>query len=156
MLKSSFDILASGIGLIILSPLFVLIAIAVRLNSNAPIFYRARRVGQHGKEFRLYKFRSMVADADRQGPGITTAQDQRITSVGRFLRRTKLDELPQLINVLRGEMSPSGHAQKTRVMWSCIPQSSAMQYRPELRVWRRSPIVAKSSCCWVMVGSAHT
>lgn len=108
MLKRAFDVLASGIGLIILSPLFIFITIAVRLNSKGPVFYRARRVGQHGKEFRLYKFRSMVADADQKGPGITCAQDSRITSVGRVLRRTKLDELPQLINVLRGDMSLVG------------------------------------------------
>lgn len=108
MLKRGFDILASGIGIILLSPVFVVIAIAVRLNSTGSVFYRASRVGRYGKEFRLYKFRSMVVDADKQGPGITSAEDTRITSVGRFLRRTKLDELPQLFNVLHGEMSLVG------------------------------------------------
>lgn len=108
MLKRAFDILASGAGLIILSPLFLGIAIAVRASSPGPALYRARRVGRYGKEFTLYKFRSMVANADRQGPGITAAGDSRVTGVGRFLRRTKLDELPQLINVLRGDMSLVG------------------------------------------------
>lgn len=108
MLKRSFDVLASGVGLIILSPVLLGIAIAVRVSSPGSAFYRARRVGRYGKEFTLYKFRSMVAGADRQGPGITAAADSRITGVGRFLRRTKLDELPQLLNVLHGDMSLVG------------------------------------------------
>ena len=108
MLKRGFDILASGAGLIVLSPLLLGIAVAVRVSSPGPALYRARRVGRFGKEFTLYKFRSMVVGADRRGPGITAAGDSRITGVGRFLRRTKLDELPQLINVLRGEMSLVG------------------------------------------------
>lgn len=108
MLKRGFDILASGAGLIILSPLMLGIAIAVRASSPGPALYRARRVGRGGQEFTLYKFRSMVAGADRRGPGITAAGDGRVTGVGRFLRRTKLDELPQLINVLRGDMSLVG------------------------------------------------
>lgn len=108
MLKRTFDLLASALGLIILSPLFALIALLIRLTSPGPVFYRARRVGQGGREFTLYKFRSMVADADRRGPGITAAGDPRVTSIGRVLRRTKLDELPQLWNVLRGDMSLVG------------------------------------------------
>jgi lipopolysaccharide/colanic/teichoic acid biosynthesis glycosyltransferase len=94
--------------MIILSPLFVLIVVAVRINSDGPVLYRATRIGQYGKKFRLYKFRSMVVDADKKGPNITTAHDNRITSVGRILRKTKLDELPQLLNVIRGEMSLVG------------------------------------------------
>lgn len=108
MLKRTFDLLASALGLIILSPIFALIALLIRLTSPGPVFYRARRVGQGGREFTLYKFRSMVADADRRGPGITAAGDSRVTPVGRVLRRTKLDELPQLWNVLRGDMSLVG------------------------------------------------
>lgn len=102
------DMVAAVAGLVLLGPLFLAIAAAIKLDSPGPVFYRARRVGRHGQEFRLYKFRSMVADADRRGPGITAAGDRRITRVGRFLRRTKLDELPQLINVLKGEMSLVG------------------------------------------------
>ena len=102
------DLVASGLGLVVLSPLLLLTAFAVRLDSPGPVFYRAPRVGRDGVPFRLYKFRSMIADADRRGPGITVAGDRRVTRTGAFLRRTKLDELPQLINVLCGEMSLVG------------------------------------------------
>lgn len=108
MLKRGFDLLASGIGLVVLSPFLALVAIAVRLDSPGPVFYRAKRIGRHGEEFYLYKFRTMVANADRQGPGITVANDRRVTRVGRILRRTKFDEFPQLFNVLRGDMSLVG------------------------------------------------
>lgn len=108
MLKRGFDIVASAMGLFLLSPLLVIIAAIIRLTSPGPILYRARRVGRYGREFTLYKFRSMVADADKHGPGITAADDPRITLIGKLLRRTKLDELPQLFNVLRGDMSLVG------------------------------------------------
>jgi lipopolysaccharide/colanic/teichoic acid biosynthesis glycosyltransferase len=108
MAKRLFDVLASLAGLVILSPLFALIAVAIKLDSPGPVFFRGRRVGRNGCLFDIYKFRSMVVDADRKGPGITTAGDPRITRVGNALRRTKLDELPQLINVVRGEMSLVG------------------------------------------------
>jgi lipopolysaccharide/colanic/teichoic acid biosynthesis glycosyltransferase len=108
MAKRLFDVLASLAGLVILSPLFALIAVAVKLDSPGPVFFRGRRVGRNECLFDIYKFRSMVVDADRKGPGITTAGDPRITRVGNALRRTKLDELPQLINVVRGEMSLVG------------------------------------------------
>jgi lipopolysaccharide/colanic/teichoic acid biosynthesis glycosyltransferase len=108
MWKRTFDIVVSLLALIVLAPVIVIIALAVRLGSPGPIFYRATRVGRGGRPFTLYKFRSMVADADKRGPGITAAGDSRITPVGRVLRRTKLDELPQLINVLRGDMSMVG------------------------------------------------
>lgn len=105
MLKRAFDVLASSVGLLVLSPLFLLCMLAVKRSSEGPVFYRAERVGQHGKPFKLFKFRSMVINADQIGPAVTGAGDPRITRVGRFLRSTKLDELPQLLNVLRGEMS---------------------------------------------------
>lgn len=108
MLKRHFDILASLIGLILFSPLLLIIGVLVKATSEGPIFYRANRVGRFGKPFKLYKFRSMVVDADKIGPGVTGAVDPRITSVGRFLRKTKLDELPQLINVFGGDMSMVG------------------------------------------------
>ncbi len=102
------DILGSALGLILLSPLLVLIAILVRLSSPGPVFHRAVRVGKGGAPFRLYKFRTMVVGAAQAGPGVTVGGDPRITPLGRLLRRYKLDELPQLINVLKGEMSLVG------------------------------------------------
>jgi len=108
ILKRAFDIAASAAGLALLSPLLVAIAVAVRLDSPGPVLYRGRRMGRYGREFYIWKFRTMVTGADRAGPGITVADDSRVTRVGRLLRRTKLDELPQLVNVLRGEMSIVG------------------------------------------------
>lgn len=108
MLKRSFDILASSAGLVVISPVLAVLGVLVKLSSPGPVFYRATRVGRGGRHFKLLKFRSMVENADKLGPGVTGATDLRITPVGRFLRRTKLDELPQLINVLRGDMSIVG------------------------------------------------
>lgn len=108
MTKRAFDLLASGAGLLLLAPVFFVIAVAIKLNSEGPIVYRATRVGRLGQMFKLMKFRSMVVNADAVGPGITTSGDPRITPIGRILRKSKLDELPQLINVLRGEMSIVG------------------------------------------------
>jgi len=104
-----FDVLFSFVGLILLSPVFLLIALIIRLSSRGPVFYRQERIGLHGKPFRLYKFRSMYTDADKRGLPITVgARDPRITGAGYFLRKYKLDELPQLLNVLKGEMSLVG------------------------------------------------
>ncbi len=108
VLRRVLDIVASLVGLIMLSPLFICLAALIKLDSPGPVFYRALRVGKDGKLFYLYKFRSMVVDAERSGPKITTRGDARVTRVGRFLRRSKLDELPQLINVLKGDMSLVG------------------------------------------------
>jgi lipopolysaccharide/colanic/teichoic acid biosynthesis glycosyltransferase len=102
------DLVAAAAGLAVLSPLFLVLAIWIKLDSAGPVFYRARRAGREGVPFRLYKFRSMAVGADRSGPAITSAGDRRITRAGRVLRSSKLDELPQLINVLRGEMSLIG------------------------------------------------
>jgi lipopolysaccharide/colanic/teichoic acid biosynthesis glycosyltransferase len=107
-IRRALDLFAGVAGLLLLSPIFALIALLIRLDSPGPVFYRAQRVGREGKLFYLFKFRSMVSGADKSGPGITAKSDGRITCAGRFLRRTKLDELPQLINVLRGEMSLVG------------------------------------------------
>lgn len=106
--KRAFDLLSSISGLIILSPLFILISIWVKTSSKGPIFFVQKRVGKDFKEFNLYKFRSMVADAPKKGLQITSGDDPRITKVGQFIRKTKIDELPQLINVIKGEMSLVG------------------------------------------------
>jgi lipopolysaccharide/colanic/teichoic acid biosynthesis glycosyltransferase len=157
MLKRGFDVVASGVGLVVLSPLFFVITIAVRLNSRGPVFYRARRVGRHGKEFLLYKFRSMITDADQIGPGITSAQDNRITSVGRFLRRTKLDELPQLINVVRGEMSLVGpRPEDPRYVELYTPEQREVLMYPALQAWLLSHTETRNNCCRAMIGSACT
>jgi lipopolysaccharide/colanic/teichoic acid biosynthesis glycosyltransferase len=108
-LKRALDAVASMAGLLILLPLFLAIAIAIKLDSPGPIFFRQGRVGRGGRPFRIFKFRSMVVEAPQFGAQIiTSCADSRITRVGRFLRKHKLDELPQLINVLAGEMSLVG------------------------------------------------
>jgi lipopolysaccharide/colanic/teichoic acid biosynthesis glycosyltransferase len=106
--KRLFDIICAGLGLLVLSPLGVLIALLIKLSDRGPVFYSQTRIGQFGKPFRIWKFRSMVVNADKMGAHITKDKDPRITRIGRFLRKTKLDELPQLWNVLVGEMSLVG------------------------------------------------
>ncbi len=107
-MKRAVDLICAALGLVVLSPILLGVALAIKLSSPGPVFYRATRVGRGGTPFRLYKFRSMVVDADRRGPAITAGGDPRVTPIGRWLRRTKVDELPQLLNVLAGEMSLVG------------------------------------------------
>ncbi len=104
-LKRCFDITASALGLLFLLIPFLIIAIIIKATSKGPVFFRQVRVGKDGKEFRIYKFRTMVVDAEKKGMQITVGADSRITGIGKFLRKTKVDELPQLINVLNGQMS---------------------------------------------------
>lgn len=108
MLKRAFDIAFSLTVLVALSPLFLILAILVKASSSGPIFYQATRIGQFGRPFKAYKFRSMIVDADKVGPAVTTSGDPRITPIGRFLRKSKFDELPQFLNVLLGDMSIVG------------------------------------------------
>ena len=108
MAKRVVDIVVSLCGVIVLAPLWMLVAVAVKLSSRGPVFHHAVRVGKDGEHFVVYKFRTMVADASSTGPGITGRGDPRVTQLGRQLRRLKIDETPQLINVLRGEMSLVG------------------------------------------------
>lgn len=105
MSKRLFDLFFSLLGLLLLSPLLLLLAIIVRLSSDGPVFFRQQRVGRGGRRFYIAKFRSMVVDAEKLGLGVTRDGDSRITRIGRFLRKTKLDELPQLWNVFLGDMS---------------------------------------------------
>ena len=107
-MKRVFDLLISGAGLLALSPLIILLAIIVKLTSRGPVFYRGNRVGRNGIPFNMLKFCSMVPDAEKLGGTSTSDDDNRITGIGKFMRRFKLDELPQLINVLFGEMSLVG------------------------------------------------
>lgn len=104
-LKRAMDIVISGGALAVLWPVLLLIALAIKIDDPGPVFYRQVRVGRNGKEFRIFKFRTMIVDADKKGLQITVGRDNRITRMGRLLRKTKLDELAQLINVLLGEMS---------------------------------------------------
>ena len=107
-IKRLLDLMISGIALCFLWPLFVIISLAVVLETGFPVFYRAPRGGYKGRFFRICKFRSMVKDADRIGGGTTALHDSRITKVGNFLRKTKLDEIPQLVQVFTGKMSLVG------------------------------------------------
>lgn len=104
-MKRLFDIFFSFIGLLILLPLFVIVAILIKIDSSGSVFFIQERIGKNFKPFNLYKFRTMIVDASQKGFSITAGGDSRITKIGRFLRKTKIDELPQLINVLKGEMS---------------------------------------------------
>lgn len=105
MLKRFFDIVLSLCLLLILSPLFLIIAVWIKADSAGSVFYRQERITQYGERFRIYKFRTMVSDADKIGTLVTMANDARITKVGARIRKCRLDEIPQLINVLKGEMS---------------------------------------------------
>ena len=105
LLKRLFDILMSLILLIILFPILLIISIVIKIDSKGPIFYRQIRITKYGKEFKIYKFRTMVVDADKKGSLVTLNDDQRITKVGKKIRKIRLDELPQLLNILLGDMS---------------------------------------------------
>src|ERR687892_2886219 len=107
-IKRIVDLVVGFVAFVVLIPVMALVAIAVAADSTGPIVYGARRGGRRGREFTMWKFRSMARGADQVGPAVTGAYDFRVTRVGAFLRRTKLDELPQLINVLAGQMSLVG------------------------------------------------
>ncbi len=108
MIKRSFDVGVAAIGLIVLSPLMLILPVLIKCDSRGPVFFKQKRIGKDFRAFLIYKFRTMKENSELSGPMITIGQDPRITRIGRFLRKTKLDELPQLINVLKGEMSLVG------------------------------------------------
>ena len=108
-IKRVFDIICSFVGLVVLFPLFVIIAVAIKLDSKGPVFFKQDRRTKDGRIFKMYKFRSMCVDAEKKGAGLFNfADDPRVTKVGRFLRNSSLDELPQLLNVLKGDLSLVG------------------------------------------------
>ena len=113
-MKRLFDIVASGLGLIVLSPLFIVLAIWIKLDSKGPVFYRQVRVGRGNKDFRIYKFRSMRVGADKGSLVTIGGHDPRVTRSGYFIRKFKFDELPQLINVFLGDMSLVGPRPEVR------------------------------------------
>jgi lipopolysaccharide/colanic/teichoic acid biosynthesis glycosyltransferase len=106
--KRALDFTLSTLGLLALAPIFALIGCCIKCTSDGPVFFRQTRVGKDGRVFQILKFRSMVVDAEKRGPGITASGDRRITTLGQVLRAYKIDELPQLWNVLRGDMSLVG------------------------------------------------
>jgi len=116
MTKRALDLMGAAVGLMLLSLVFVVIVVWIKLTSPGPVFYRGVRVGRYGKPFRIFKFRTMVVNAETLGAASTPEDDQRITPVGRFLRKHKLDELPQLVNVMKGEMSLVGP--RPQVTWA--------------------------------------
>lgn len=113
-MKRAFDIISSGLGLIVLSPLFIILAIWIKADSKGPVFYRQTRVGRGNRDFRLFKFRSMRPDSDKLGLITVGGRDPRVTRSGYFIRKYKLDELPQLINVFKGDMSLVGPRPEVR------------------------------------------
>ena len=142
MLKRLFDILLSSMGLLVSFPLFVVTAMLIKLDSKGPVFHRGVRVGLRGRLFRMYKFRTMVVDAEKLGGPSTPADDPRITGIGRFLRRRgKLDELPQLINVLQGDMSLVGPRPE-------VPQYVALYTDEEKAVLRVRPGLTDYASVW--------
>jgi lipopolysaccharide/colanic/teichoic acid biosynthesis glycosyltransferase len=137
VLKRLFDIVGSLLGLIVLLPLLVGLAVLIKRESSGPVFYRGLRVGRGGKAFRIFKFRTMVANADRIGGPSSAADDPRITRVGSFLRRYKLDELPQLINVVKGEMSFVGPRPEVlqEVLLYTEAEKRLLEVRPGITDW---------------------
>ena len=113
-MKRLFDIIFSSLGLLFLGPLLVVVAFIIKLDSPGPVLFLQERIGKNFRPFSIYKFRSMSVDAPQKGPSITVGGDKRVTRVGKFLRRYKIDELPQLINVLKGEMSFVGPRPEVR------------------------------------------
>ena len=125
MAKRGFDLVAATLLLLLAAPVMALIAVAIKCDSPGPVLFRQERVGRGGRIFRIHKFRTMVVDAAARGPALTVGDDARITRVGQFLRRSKLDELPQLLDVLAGQMSLVGPRPE-------LPQYVSL-YPPELR-----------------------
>jgi lipopolysaccharide/colanic/teichoic acid biosynthesis glycosyltransferase len=135
--KRTFDVIASLSGLIVLSPVLVFVAMLIKLEDGGPIFYRGRRAGLNGKEFRIFKFRTMVVNAEKIG-GVSTADDDpRITKIGQFMRKYKIDELPQLIDVLRGVMSIVGPRPEvpSEVATYGLGEKKVLAVRPGITDW---------------------
>ena len=144
LIKRIFDIICAIVGLVLLSPVFLLIAIFIKFNSSGPVLFRQIRVGRFGREFKIYKFRTMVVGAEILGPKITIGDDSRITPIGKFLRKTKLDELPQLINVLKGDMSIVGPRPEVPEYVATYPQQVkdiVLSVRPGITEWASIKVI---------------
>ena len=137
MLKHLFDILFSSLGLIVMFPILIFSAIATKLDSQGPALYRGKRIGRYGKPFRIYKFRTMVINAGELGGPSTANDDPRLTKFGKLIREYKIDELPQLINVLKGEMSFVGPRPQVPedVALYTKEEKSILSVRPGITDW---------------------
>lgn len=137
MLKRLWDVFLASLALAILSPFFLIVAVLIKLDSRGPVFFKGVRIGRYGRPFRIFKFRTMVPDAERLGGPSTADDDPRITRVGRLLRKRKLDEIPQLINILKGEMSLVGpRPEVPRYVAMYTPEETAiLTVRPGLTDW---------------------
>jgi lipopolysaccharide/colanic/teichoic acid biosynthesis glycosyltransferase len=140
-MKRLVDFGCSLLGLVLLSPVLLMAAVFIKLNSPGPVFYRGLRAGRFGSPFRIFKFRTMVVNADKIGGASAANDDPRITQVGRILRRYKLDELPQLLNVLRGEMSLVGPRPE-------VPEYTAMFNQDETRILGVRPGITDWASIW--------
>lgn len=139
-IKRSFDIMISLVLLIILQPLFIVIAICIKINSSGTVFYTQERIGRHHAPFRIIKFRTMYSNAEKNGPQLSSDSDHRITSIGKFLRKYRIDELPQLWNVLKGDMSIVGPRPERKFFIKQIVKhvpyySLVYQVRPGITSW---------------------
>ena len=136
-MKRLFDIFTSLGGLIFILPLFIIIGLIIKEEDGGPIFYRGLRIGKHGKPFRILKFRTMIVNAEKVGGPSTADDDSRITKTGKFLRKYKLDELPQLFNVLKGEMSFVGPRPEVQhyVDMFTEEEKSILSVRPGITDW---------------------
>jgi lipopolysaccharide/colanic/teichoic acid biosynthesis glycosyltransferase len=136
-MKRLFDVLSAAMGLLVLAPVLAAVALAIKLESRGPVFYRGLRAGRLGKPFRILKFRTMVENADKIGGPSSSADDPRITRVGNVLRQYKLDELPQLLNVLCGEMSLVGPRPEVmqEVLLYSEDEKRLLEVRPGITDW---------------------
>lgn len=163
--KRTFDVIMSSIGLIILSPFFLIISLLIKMDSSGPVFFKQIRVGRYEKNFKILKFRTMVTDAEKRGAQITVGRDSRITRVGHFLRKSKLDELPQLINVFKGDMSLVGprpevpkytqyYTKQQKHIFEIRPgitDFASIKYRDENEILAKSPDPEKTYIEEIMV-----
>jgi lipopolysaccharide/colanic/teichoic acid biosynthesis glycosyltransferase len=133
MIKRVFDLVSASLGLLALAPLFLIVAVLIKRESDGPVFFRQVRVGRHGVPFRIIKFRTMRGDEPTAGPILTIGDNPRVTAIGGFLRRTKIDELPQLINVVAGDMSlvgPRPEVPRYVEKWTAEQKTIILSVRP--------------------------
>jgi lipopolysaccharide/colanic/teichoic acid biosynthesis glycosyltransferase len=136
-IKRAFDFTVALIALVVVSPILLTLAIIIKLTSEGPVFYRGVRIGLHGKPFRIFKFRTMVINAEKLGGSATAEDDPRITPIGKFIRRTKLDEFPQFMNVLVGDMSLVGARPEVKKYVDMYTQEekAILEIRPGITDW---------------------